>query len=69
MMLPVTPCAGRRVEADPSPRCCTGEDCLQRSRGRHAVITALRTDNYLPLLLVRQVHIQICTAVAMQVCL
>ena len=43
---------GRRDEVDPSPRCCTGHDCLQRSRGRHAVITALRTDNYLPLLLV-----------------
>ena len=37
---------------DPSPRCCTGEDCLQRSRRQHAVVTALRTENYLPLLLV-----------------
>ena len=50
--MPDMPCAGRRDEVDPSPRCCTGEDCLQRSRRRHAVVTALRTDNYLPLLLV-----------------
>ncbi len=64
-------CAGRRDEVDPSPRCCTGEDCLQRSRGRHAVVTALRTDNYLPLLLVSTrpcLSIHVCPGGTLRLC-
>ena len=41
--------AGRQERLDPSPRCCSGMDCLRldgRSR-RHAVVTMLRSDNYL----------------------
>lgn len=46
--------SGRSEEGDPSPRCCVAEDCLQRGhRQRHAVVSALRTDSYLPLLQVR----------------
>ncbi|KAK9813758.1 hypothetical protein WJX73_007760 [Symbiochloris irregularis] len=41
---------GRREDSDPAPRCCSGEGCLTDKPGRHAVITALRSDSYLPLL-------------------
>ena len=41
---------GRQHALDASPRCCTGDDCLQRSQGRNAVLTSLRNDAYLPLL-------------------
>ena len=40
-----------RIDTDfPSPRCCEDEECLKRDRGKHAVLTTLRSDDYLPLL-------------------
>ncbi len=40
--------AGRQERLDPSPRCCSGMDCLRSDgRRRHAVVTMLRSDNYL----------------------
>jgi hypothetical protein len=52
---PVTPSTRAtlegRVDTDfPSPRCCEDEECLKRDKGRHAVLTTLRSDDYLPLL-------------------
>ena len=52
---PVTPASmatlqGRIDKDFPSPRCCVDEECLSKSKGRHAVLTTLRSDNYLPLL-------------------
>lgn len=41
--------AGRTDVSDPSPKCCIAEDCLANDQGRHAVITSLRTNKYLPL--------------------
>ena len=40
---------GRQERLDPSPRCCSGMDCLRLDghRRRHAVVTMLRSDNYL----------------------
>jgi len=51
---PVTPASaaiqqGRHNNEFPSPRCCVDEGCLLKDRGRYAVLTTLRTDNYLPL--------------------
>ena len=43
-MVPDRP--GRRDDLYPSPRCCTGEDCIRRGNRRHAIVTALRTDGY-----------------------
>ena len=44
----------RAEETDPSPRCCIAEDCLAAGhRRRHAVVSALRTDAYLPMLQAR----------------
>ena len=34
---------------DPSPRCCYGADCVAKDSGKHAVVTMLRTDQYLGL--------------------
>lgn len=40
-----------RTDADfPSPTCCVDAECLARSKGRHAVLTTLRSNDYLPLL-------------------
>ena len=40
-----------RIDSNyPSPRCCSGIECIETSSGRHAVLTTLRSDNYLPLL-------------------
>ena len=40
-----------RIDTDfPSPRCCEDEECLKVNRGRHAILTTLRSDAYLPLL-------------------
>lgn len=40
---------GRSQEMAASPKCCYAEDCIQHSRGHHAVVTTLRSDAYLPL--------------------
>ena len=34
---------------DPSPRCCYGADCTATDGGNHAVVTMIRTDQYLGL--------------------
>jgi len=40
-----------RTDTDfPSPRCCVDEGCLKRDKGRYAVLTTLRSNEYLPLL-------------------
>ena len=41
---------GRLHNDFPSPRCCVDEDCLEKDRGRYAVLTTLRSNDYLPLL-------------------
>lgn len=41
-----------RTDSDfPSPNCCIDAGCLARDKGRYAVLTTLRSNNYLPLLL------------------
>lgn len=41
---------GRKDVLDPSPRCCRGPDCLPLpGAGHYAVMTLLRTDQYLGL--------------------
>ncbi len=52
---PATPASlatlqGRQDIDFPSPRCCEDEECLKKDRGNHAVLTTLRSDDYLPLL-------------------
>lgn len=40
-----------RIDQDfPSPRCCVDHDCLVQDKGRYAILTTLRSDDYLPLL-------------------
>jgi hypothetical protein len=41
---------GRRHEIYPSPKCCRALECLKEDKGRHAVLTTLRTDSYFPYL-------------------
>ncbi len=41
--------AGRTDLIDPAPRCCSDVGCLANDKGRYAVITSLRSNNYLPL--------------------
>lgn len=41
---------GRIDSLYPSPRCCSGSDCLEFDRGRYAILTTLRTDEYFPYL-------------------
>ena len=42
---------GRRDEEFPVERCCQGAACLPAGQaGRHAVLTYIRTDAYVPLL-------------------
>ena len=52
---PVTPASAAiqrgRIDLEfPSPRCCVDDGCLVNDRGRYAVLTTLRSDNYFPLL-------------------
>lgn len=46
--------AGRQNRRHHSPRCCFAHDCLLQDRGQHAIVTTLRTPNYL--VLVRELH-------------
>ena len=40
-----------RTDSDfPSPNCCIDSQCLARDKGRYAVLTTLRSNEYLPLL-------------------
>ena len=48
---------GRLESQFPSPRCCHSADCISRSRGRHAFLTTLRTEEYL--ILLRELHCSI----------
>ncbi len=44
--------AGRHENTDPCPRCCLAEECIKKDKGRYTILTTLRTDKYLPLLVV-----------------
>jgi len=40
-----------RTDADfPSPKCCVDAGCLAKDKGRYAILTTLRSNDYLPLL-------------------
>jgi lipopolysaccharide biosynthesis glycosyltransferase len=41
---------GRFDSEWPSPRCCEGQSCLDRDKGHYAVVTYLRSENYIGLL-------------------
>ena len=38
---------GRLETAYPSPRCCSADDCLTKVEGRYAVVTSVRSPEYL----------------------
>ena len=39
--------AGRIPKEHPAPRCCVGEACMDKSRGRHAFVASVRSPEYL----------------------
>lgn len=45
---PIQTYFGRHESRHPAQRCCFGVDCIKKARGRYAVVTTVRTSEYMP---------------------
>ena len=45
---PIQTYFGRHESRHPAQRCCFGVDCIKKTRGKYAVVTTVRTSEYMP---------------------